>query len=151
MRGTAAEIGEAAAPGQESCFIVLGPPSFSARGLEIHASPARSQLRMTNACPWSRDLQLCPRDTSSPKMAATSQGKGGSARGGARVESPSWLRMRDGRGPAAFFLPRGASVAPGQDGSETFPVGALGPGQGHAQGSSRAVLRCYLCSAPPAS
>ncbi|XP_005370720.1 FUN14 domain-containing protein 2 [Microtus ochrogaster] len=29
---------------------------------------------MTNACPWSRDLQLCPRDTSSPEMAAMSQG-----------------------------------------------------------------------------
>lgn len=40
----------------------------------VYYSPARSQLRMTNACPWSRDLQLCPRDTSSPKMAATSQG-----------------------------------------------------------------------------
>lgn len=36
------------------------------------------------------------------------------ARGGSRVEPPCWFRMRDSRGPAAFLLPRGASVAHGE-------------------------------------
>lgn len=51
-----------------------GPRSPAARGLEISAPFAGSQLRMTKACSWSRDLKLCHRDTSSPEMAANSQG-----------------------------------------------------------------------------
>lgn len=77
MCGAATEVVEAAAPEQERCLLEPGLLSPAAKGLEIFAPPAGSQLRMTNACSCSRDLKLRPRDTTFPKWPRTVKVKAG--------------------------------------------------------------------------